>query len=181
MKRSTYVHSSNKYNAQTSLAIYCHWWLTILTLIGSKVSIISFTRTSLQNYYSSIVGQQWRPLLPFCWCTLMILFIFPLIYFWTGLDLFLNLLQCQSIPLYIASPAKSLSNTGFPIIKSSKPCCHTLTQYTNPTIFNIIQWFAGSMGRSSHIPRIWCSKYFLFHNFLQNSLKKSFHFFQFFL
>ena len=75
MKRSTYVHSSNKYNAQTSLAIYCHWWLTILTLIVSKVSIISFTRTSLQNYYSSIVGncsaaatgQQWRPLLPFCW------------------------------------------------------------------------------------------------------------------
>ena len=93
MKRSTYVHSSNKYNAQTSLAIYCHWWLTILTLIVSKVSIISFTRTSLQNYYSSIVGhcsaaakgQQWRPLLPFCW------YFDDLVYFPS--DLFLDWLR----------------------------------------------------------------------------------------
>ena len=48
---------------------------------------------------------------------------------------------------------------------------------TNPTIFNIICWVAGSLGRMTHRPSVWCSKYFiLFHNFLQNFLQKLFHF-----
>ena len=44
----------------------------------------------------------------------------------------------------------------------------------NPTIFNIICWVAGFMGRSSHRPSP--SIILLFHNFLQNSLQKSFQF-----
>ena len=32
----------------------------------------------------------------------------------------------------------------------------------NPTIFNIIRWVAGLLGRSSHWPSVWCSKYFFF-------------------
>ena len=43
----------------------------------------------------------------------------------------------------------------------------------NPTIFNIIPWVAGSMGRSSHRPS---PSIIFFHNFLQNSLQKSFQF-----
>ena len=30
----------------------------------------------------------------------------------------------------------------------------------NPTIFNIIRWFAGSMGQMTRRPSIWCSKYY---------------------
>ena len=43
----------------------------------------------------------------------------------------------------------------------------------NPTIFNIIRWVGGSLGRWSHRPSVWCSKYY---NFLQNSLQKLFQF-----
>ena len=43
-------------------------------------------------------------------------------------------------------------------------------------IFNIIRWFAGSLGQMTHQPSIWCSKYYFFHDFLQNSLQKSFQF-----
>ena len=32
----------------------------------------------------------------------------------------------------------------------------------NPTIFNIIRWVAWLMGRSSHWPSVWCSKYYIF-------------------
>ena len=40
----------------------------------------------------------------------------------------------------------------------------------NPKIFNIIQWVAGCMGRSSHWPSVWCSTYNFFHNFLHQML-----------
>ena len=43
----------------------------------------------------------------------------------------------------------------------------------NPTIYNIIRWFAGPMGQTTRRPSIWCSKYYLFsHNFSQNSFQK---------
>ena len=42
---------------------------------------------------------------------------------------------------------------------------------TNPTIFNLTRWVAGSMGQSHHWPSVWCSMYFFFHNFLQNGLE----------
>ena len=32
----------------------------------------------------------------------------------------------------------------------------------NLTIFNIIRWVDGSMGRLSHWPSVWCSKYYFF-------------------
>ena len=32
----------------------------------------------------------------------------------------------------------------------------------NPTIFNIIRWFAGSPGQMTRRPSIWCSKYHFF-------------------
>ena len=35
----------------------------------------------------------------------------------------------------------------------------------NPTICNIIHWFAGPMGQMTRRPSIWCSKYFFFHYF----------------
>ena len=34
------------------------------------------------------------------------------------------------------------------------------------TDFNTIRWLAGSMGQTTHPPRVWCSKHFFFHNFL---------------
>ena len=46
--------------------------------------------------------------------------------------------------------------------------------------FNKIRWFAGSVGQMTHRPSVWCSKYYyFFHNFLQNSLQKSFQFISF--
>ena len=44
----------------------------------------------------------------------------------------------------------------------------------NPTIYNIIHWFAGSLGQMTRRPSVWCSKYIFFHDFLQNSLQKWF-------
>ena len=32
----------------------------------------------------------------------------------------------------------------------------------NPTIFNIIRWVAGLLGRTTHGPSVWCSKYYVF-------------------
>ena len=32
----------------------------------------------------------------------------------------------------------------------------------NPTICNIIRWFAGHMGQMTHQPSIWCSKHYFF-------------------
>ena len=49
--------------------------------------------------------------------------------------------------------------------------------FSNPSIYNITRWFAGSFGQTSHRPIVWCSKYYYtFHNFLQNSLRKLFQF-----
>ena len=44
----------------------------------------------------------------------------------------------------------------------------------NPSISNILRWVAGTMGQMNRRPSIWCSKYFFFHDFLQNSLQKYF-------
>ena len=52
-----------------------------------------------------------------------------------------------------------------------------LSTTRNPTIFNIIRWVAGSLGRTTHWPSVWCSQYyFFFHNFLPIFLQKSFQF-----
>ena len=42
----------------------------------------------------------------------------------------------------------------------------------NPTIYNIIRWFAGSLGQMTRQPSVWCSKYYLF--FLIISCKNGF-------
>ena len=44
----------------------------------------------------------------------------------------------------------------------------SMIKYTNPTIFNIISWVAGSMGQTTHWPSVWCSKCYLFSYFLAN-------------
>ena len=49
-------------------------------------------------------------------------------------------------------------------------------QFWNPLIYNIICWVAWRMGQTNRRPRLWYSKYFFFHDFLQNSLQKSFQF-----
>ena len=36
------------------------------------------------------------------------------------------------------------------------------TRTINPTIFNIIRWVNGSLGRTTHRPSVWCSKYYIF-------------------
>ena len=60
------------------------------------------------------------------------------------------------------------------------PSVRCIAGNRNPTIFNIIRWVAGSVGRTTHPPSVWCSKYYFFHNFLQNSLQNTFQFiFQF--
>ena len=37
-----------------------------------------------------------------------------------------------------------------------------LSTTRNPTIFNIIRWVAGSLGRTTHWPSVWCSKCYFF-------------------
>ena len=32
----------------------------------------------------------------------------------------------------------------------------------NPTIYNIIRWFTGSLGQMTSRPSVWCSKYYFF-------------------
>ena len=44
----------------------------------------------------------------------------------------------------------------------------------NLTISIIIRWFLGSPGQMTHRPSVWCSKYYFFHDFLQNSMQKWF-------
>ena len=40
----------------------------------------------------------------------------------------------------------------------------------NPSIYNLIRWFAGPMGQTTHWPSVWCYKYyFIFHKILRNS------------
>ena len=51
----------------------------------------------------------------------------------------------------------------------------------NPSIYNIIRWVAWIMGQTNRRPSVWCSKYYFFHDFLQNSLQKSFQFIFLFL
>ena len=46
----------------------------------------------------------------------------------------------------------------------------------NPSIYNIIHWVAWMMGQTNGRPSVWCSKYFFFHDFFQNSLQKFFQF-----
>ena len=44
------------------------------------------------------------------------------------------------------------------------------TIFKNPTIYNIIRWFAGLLGQMTQRPGVWCSNYYsFFHNFLQKS------------
>ena len=38
---------------------------------------------------------------------------------------------------------------------------HLTVQFKNPSIFNIIRWFAGLLGRLSQWQSVWCSKYYL--------------------
>ena len=40
------------------------------------------------------------------------------------------------------------------------PIWITWIESLNPTIFNIIRWLAGSMGRMTHRPSVWCSKHY---------------------
>ena len=44
----------------------------------------------------------------------------------------------------------------------------------NPSIYNIIRWVAWTIGQTNRRPSVWCSKYYFFHDFLQNSLQKYF-------
>ena len=37
-----------------------------------------------------------------------------------------------------------------------------LSTTRNPAIFNIIRWVAWSLGRTTHWPSVWCTKYYLF-------------------
>ena len=51
----------------------------------------------------------------------------------------------------------------------------------NPTIFNMLRWVTGSLGQTTHRQSVWCSiYYFIFLNFLQNYLQKSFQFIAFY-
>ena len=53
--------------------------------------------------------------------------------------------------------------------------------FKNPSISEILRWVAGTMGQMNCWPSVWCSKYyFFFHDFLQNSLQKSFQLFIFY-
>ena len=39
-------------------------------------------------------------------------------------------------------------------------CILTLISYKNPSIYNIIRWFAGPMGQTTRRSSVWCSKYY---------------------
>ena len=68
-----------------------------------------------------------------------------------------------------------------PITHSSGYSAVVCTEPRNPSIYNIICWVAWTMGQTNHRPSVWCSKYYFFHDFLQNSLQKSFQFIFFFI
>ena len=49
------------------------------------------------------------------------------------------------------------------------PCCTGGTSFMKSNWDEILQfsiWYAGSMGRTTHLPSVWCSKHYAFHNFL---------------
>ena len=50
----------------------------------------------------------------------------------------------------------------------------------NPSIFNIIRWFAGTLGQRTQWPSVWCSKIIFFYNFLQILFKNCFNLFLYF-
>ena len=51
--------------------------------------------------------------------------------------------------------------------------------YKNPTIYNIIHWFAGSLGQMTCQPSVWCSKYYFFLRFLAKMISLDFFFISF--
>ena len=82
----------------------------------------------------------------------------------------------SNMPIYYWSSNKFLQANNCLIIKMIL-FISLIPQFWNPSIYNIIRWFAGPMGQTTHQPSIWCSKYyFFFHKILQNSLQKSFPF-----
>ena len=62
------------------------------------------------------------------------------------------------------------------------PSVRCIAGNRNPTIFNIIRWVAGSVGRKTHPPLSDVPSIIFFHNFLQKFLQKivSIYFFYFF-
>ena len=61
------------------------------------------------------------------------------------------------------------------LLQSHEIC--TPLYFINPTIYNIIRWFAGPMGLTTRQTRVWCFKHYFFHKILQNSLQEPFPFF----
>ena len=52
---------------------------------------------------------------------------------------------------------------GVMYVTSYVPRCNRVKFYCltcNPSIYNIIRWFAGPMGQTNRRPSVWCSKYF---------------------
>ena len=47
-------------------------------------------------------------------------------------------------------------------MKSERDAGTDLHQTRNQAIFNTIRWVNGSMGQTTHRPRVWCSKYYFF-------------------
>ena len=39
------------------------------------------------------------------------------------------------------------------------------SSFKNPTIYNIIRWFAGLLGQMTRWPSVWCSKHYFFYDF----------------
>ena len=83
-----------------------------------------------------------------------------------------NVLTITEFPLFFSlllfSASLTITNRSF--------ACRKRKQTRNPSIYNIICWFAGPMGQTTRRPRFWCSKYYFFHEILQNSLQKPFQF-----
>ena len=92
----------------------------------------------------------------------------------------------KTLRLYLGPILIGISNLKARIVKiwqellnfffSPNLIFHSSMSFKNPSIFNIIRWVAGSMRQTTHRPSVWCSKYFFFHNFLQNYLQKLFQF-----
>ena len=56
-----------------------------------------------------------------------------------------------------------ISWTGSLLKKSYRDLfCASYDTFANPTIYNIIRWFAGLMGQTTRWPSVWRSKYFFF-------------------
>ena len=98
---------------------------------------------------------------------------------WTTLSPNVSVLLVRVFPAFSSCFMSSLAEHYQIKWGQERSCCNMAQMapmIINASIFNIIRWVAWTMGQMNRQSSVWCSKYYFFHYFLQNSLQKSFQF-----